>query len=176
MDAGHHALRFFLSGLWQHKGKFIATVTRRRIDRAAMEAKNIRQAAKRPASYEMPMRVVDFLQPIQIQQKHSEGPTGPQSALCLCIEHIQELAVICQAGKRIAGRQVTNLFEYVGAIQQSPTDEYEVTDDVQFLGEYERTVQKLDGFAGGQLRSMFNPRRGKSSGRKPNRSRNRRRL
>src|SRR5438445_998879 len=53
--------------------------------------------------------VVDPLQPVQIKQKYREGPSGTIGASDLCIEDFREPAVVGQASKRIAGRQVTEL-------------------------------------------------------------------
>ena len=53
--------------------------------------------------------VVDLLQPVQIKQKYREGPSGTIGASDLCIEDFREPAVVGQARKRIAGRQITEL-------------------------------------------------------------------
>ena len=45
VDAGEHTLRFFFARFRQHQGKFVSSVTRSGIDRAAVKPKNIGEAA-----------------------------------------------------------------------------------------------------------------------------------
>src|SRR5689334_21088915 len=68
VDTLSDAFGFFLLGFGQNQGKFIAAVAGGRINRAAVNAQSVRDAADRPAADKMTVRVVDFLQAIQIQE------------------------------------------------------------------------------------------------------------
>ena len=84
-DAAGDQIRFRFLRFRKHQRELIAAVSCRRIDRPTMDPQNIRQAAQCPAAYQVPVRIVDLLQPIEVQQQHRERPSIAVGALGLAL-------------------------------------------------------------------------------------------
>src|SRR5437667_896619 len=91
-------------------GKFVAAIARCDVNFAAIDAENVAQAAQSPAAYEMSMRVVDLLQPVQIEQEEREGPSRAVGSLDLSVERFEKAAIITQAREGIAHGHGAHVF------------------------------------------------------------------
>jgi len=90
--------------LRENEGEFIASVTRRGVNGAGMNAQNVRQAADGIGSDEMAIGVIDDLQPVQIEQHDGKRPLGAVVALDFRVEGVEKAAVVGKTGKRIRDR------------------------------------------------------------------------
>src|SRR6266849_6541793 len=91
-DASCH----FEIGLWKDNDELVASIARGRVNRTARGQKNLGETAECPAADEMPMRVVDSLQPIQIEHEDRAGTTCPIETLDTRSENLHEMPVIGQ--------------------------------------------------------------------------------
>src|SRR5262249_48321643 len=131
------AIRLALLRFRQDQRKFVATITGGRIDGAAMYAQNRGHAAESPAAHQVAVVVVNFFQPIQIQEQHSERPPGAIGALRLTLQHVQQTPVVRQARQRIADREMSHLLEKPSIVEQGATQSQRIAAYGQDLREDE---------------------------------------
>jgi hypothetical protein len=94
----------------ENEGEFIASVTRRSVNGAGMNAENVRQAADGVGSHEMAIGVIDNFQPVQIEQHDGKRPPGAVVAPDFRVEGVEKSAVVGKAGERIGDRQLAHVF------------------------------------------------------------------
>src|SRR5215469_10263230 len=158
-NAHGYALGLFLASFRENQSKFVAAVTGSSINRAAMKAQDVRNAAKSAAANEVAVGVVNRLQAIQVEKEHGKGTPGAQGAFGFRVQHIEQLAIVGKAGERVAGRKMPYLFERLGAVEQSAAKQDGIAQHVHRLRKNEGAVEKLDRLASGKLRSQVQPNR-----------------
>ena len=70
---------------------------------------NLAEPAKRPIARLMRKPVVDLLQSVEVKQSERELAAASLGSANFCVEHLEETAVIRQAGERIARRLMAQL-------------------------------------------------------------------
>jgi len=151
-DAIGDALGIFFFRFGKDESEFIATVAGGGVNGAAMNAESIRDAAESAAASEMTESVVDFFEAIEIEEQDGERPLGTIGALGFVFEDVEKLAVIGEAGERIANGQMANLFEEAGVVQKSAAESDGVTENGEALREHEGSVEQAFGLGRGNLR------------------------
>ena len=118
VDALRNAFGFFLFGFGKDEGKFVSAVTGGSVDRAAVDAESVRDAADGAAADEMAVGVVHFFEPVKVQQEECKGAGGTIGAFGLVFKDIEQAAIVGKAGERVADREMTDLFEKAGVVEE----------------------------------------------------------
>lgn len=134
-DAIRNTMGIVLLGFRENEGKFVSAVTRGGINGAAMNAKNISEAADGAAADKMAVVVIDFFQAIEVEKQDGEGPAGAVSSFRFVFEDIEKAAVVGKAGERIADGEMMNLFEELRVIEKRAAESDGVTQHHERLGE-----------------------------------------
>src|SRR5437016_5784217 len=151
-DAIRNTVRFVFLGFRNNEGEFVAAIASGGIDGAAMNAENIGEAANGAAANEMTVTIVYFLQFIEVQQQHGEGPAGAIGPLRLAFKDIEQAAVVGQTGERIADGKLVNLLEKPRIIEKCATQRDGIAQHHKRLGENEGSVEQARGLGGRKLR------------------------
>jgi hypothetical protein len=93
-DAAGDALGFLFLRLRKDESELIAAIARRSVNGAAMNAQELRSAAKGAASDQVTEGIVDLFQVIEIEEKHSKRPAIAIRALGFAFENIEQTPVI----------------------------------------------------------------------------------
>ena len=141
----------------ENEGEFVASVTRGGIDGTAVNAENIGEAADGAAAKEMAEVIVDFLQAVEVEKQHGEGPAGAIGAFRLVFKNIEKAAVVGQAGERIADGEMMDLFEEPRVIEKRAAQRDDIAQDHESLGENKGSVQQARGLSSGELSSNIQP-------------------
>jgi len=139
------------------QGKFVAAITGGGIDGAAVDAENVGEAANGVAANEMAVVVVDFLEAVEVEEKHRKGPAAAVGALGFVFEDVEQAAIIGEASERIAHGEMADLLEEAGVINQSAAQGDGVAQDGKGLGEDERRIQEPPRLRGGELCGHVQP-------------------
>src|SRR3989442_13389030 len=97
-------------GFREDDGKFVAAIARCDVNFAAIDAENVAQAAQSPAAHEMSMRVVDLLQPVQIEQEERKGSSGAVGPLDFGVERFEKAAIVSQTSEGVAHGHSAHFF------------------------------------------------------------------
>src|ERR1700683_4916462 len=97
-DAPGHLCRFLLARFREDENKFIAAVSRRRIDRAAILPQHEAQALDRVASGQMAILIVDPLQAIEVEEQKCKAAAGAARALNFAFQDFGHAEVIRESG------------------------------------------------------------------------------
>ena len=89
------------TGFWENKGKFIAAVACRSINRAAAIREGGAETFDGAAAGEVAETVVDFLQLVQIKKQDGKTAVRAARALDFSFEDFHEATMIREAGERI---------------------------------------------------------------------------
>src|SRR5690242_7960540 len=119
-DAIGNTMCFHFLRFRQNESELVAAVACRGVDCAAIDAENRGQAAKRAAADQMAELVIDFFQAVEIEQQNRKGPAGAVSTLGLILQNIEKVAIVCEAREGIADREMANLLEEPGVIEERP--------------------------------------------------------
>ena len=93
-DAVGHALGFIVQSFRQDESKFVAPIACSGVNGAAVDAQDVRKAIERVAANQMAVRVVDFLQAVEIEEQYGERPAIAIGALGFCFQDVQQAPVI----------------------------------------------------------------------------------
>src|SRR5208282_5180217 len=138
----------------------VTAVARGGIDGAAMNSQNSSQTAEGAASDKMAELVVDFLQAVEIEKQHGEGPAGAVRALGFVFQDVEQTAIVGEAGERVADGKMANLFEEPRIIEKRAAEREGVAADGEDLGEHKRRVEKPLRLARRDLSGEVHPSRG----------------
>src|SRR5258706_14879668 len=122
-----------------------------------MHSQNICQTAYGAAADQMSVTVINRLQAVEIQQQNRERTSGAARALHFRLHHIDQSAVVGQAGKRVGDGKVTNLVKKSRVIKQRSTQYQRVAADLQNLRQREGRVKQTLGLARGQVTRDIQP-------------------
>ena len=156
-DTIGYALRLILQRFRQNESEFIAAITRRRVDSAAVNAQDVREAIEGVAADEMSVGIVDFLKAIEIEQQNGERPSVAIGALSFRFEDIEQASVVGKTGERVADGEVANLLEEAGIIDQSAAKSDGVAGDGERLRQDEGRIEQTLRLRGGKLRGEVHP-------------------
>src|SRR5260370_35148372 len=119
-------MRIVLCRFGENEGEFVAAISRRGIDSAAMDAECIGEAADGAAAKEMAKVVVDFLQAIEVEKQHRERPAAAIGALGFVFKNVEKPAIVGKAGEGITDGQMVDLLEEARVIEKRPTQRDDV--------------------------------------------------
>jgi len=85
----------------KNEDEFVPPVTRSGVNGAAMNAKNVSQAADGFATHEMAVSVIDLFQTVQIEEHDGKRAGGAFVPLDFRVEGVEKPPVVGQAGERI---------------------------------------------------------------------------
>src|SRR6266403_5443995 len=94
----------------KNKHEFVPSVTRSGVNGAAMNAKNVSQAADGFAAHEMAIGVIDFFQAVQIEEHEGKRAGSAFVALDFGIEGVEKPPVVGEARERIRDGQMMHVF------------------------------------------------------------------
>src|SRR5712664_1730024 len=109
------------------------------------------------AANQVAVRVIDFLQAIEIEEQDGERPAITIGALGFRFQDVEQSAVVRQTGERVADGQVANLLEKARIVQQGTAEGYGVTSDRERLRENEWGIEHSLGLRGGELGAEIHP-------------------
>src|SRR5262249_18724705 len=115
-------------------------VTRGGINGAAVDAQRVADTADSATADEMAVRIVDFLQPIEIEQKQRERAPTAIGALGFIFQNIEQAAIVGEAREGMADGEVANLLEEASVVEQRATESNGVADDAESLREDEGCI------------------------------------
>src|SRR5215471_6661145 len=156
-DAGSHALGLILASLGKHDSEFVSAIACSRVDGAAMDAQDVGDAAESAAADEVAVGIVNSLEAVQIEQQHRKGTAGAQGALRFRVQNIKKFAVVGEAGQRVAGREVADLFENARAVEQRTRQQNNLAGHIHQLCECERAIEQSDGLTRSKLSRQVQP-------------------
>src|SRR5262249_53914963 len=90
--------------------KFVPAVASSHVDLAAVEAEDFGEANEGAAAYQMAVRVVDFLQSVHVEQQDRKGIARAVVALDFGVKGFDQMAIVGEAGERVAGGKVADVF------------------------------------------------------------------
>src|SRR5215467_3043837 len=99
-------------------GEFVAAVTRRCVNGAAVIAENLSQAHQRPAAREVPVAVVDLFEAVHVEKDHAEGSLRAARTIEFRFDDAQQTAIVGKAGERVADGERPHLIKEPGLIEQ----------------------------------------------------------
>src|SRR6267142_2179329 len=94
----------------KNKHEFVPSVTRSGVNSAAMNAKNVSQAADGFAAHEMAVSVIDLFQAVQIKEHDGKRAGGAFVPLDFGVEGIQKPPVVGETRERIGDGQMMHAF------------------------------------------------------------------
>src|SRR4029077_18301891 len=110
---------------------------------AEMLAKNFPNAHQRAAAGQMPILIVDNLEPVHVKKHDAEWALGAARTVQLRFENADETAVVRQAREWISHRHGAYLFEKASLLQQRAGKQDDVAQRLAHLREKKRAVEKL---------------------------------
>ena len=134
-DAVGNALGFFVRSFRQNKSEFVAAIARGGVDGAAMDAQDVPEAIEGVATDEVTVRVVDFLQAVEVEQENGERAAVAIGALGFRFENVEQAAIVSEAGERVADGEVAHLFEQARIVEKSAAESHGVAGDGECLRE-----------------------------------------
>ncbi len=120
-NAAGHAFRFCFFRLRQHKSKFVSAIAGGGVNRAAVNAQDVRNAAQSAAANQVAVGIVDFLKAVEIKKQNTKRPVAAVGAFSLAFEFVKKAAIVGQTGQRITDGEMVYLFEESRVIKQSAT-------------------------------------------------------
>src|SRR6267142_537401 len=94
----------------KHKHEFVPSVTRSGVNGAAMNPKNVSQAADGFASHQMAVSVIDLFQAVHIEEHDGKRARGAFVALDFGVEGVEKPPVVGEPGERIGDGQMMHAF------------------------------------------------------------------
>src|SRR6267142_2467720 len=94
----------------KHKHEFVPSVTRSGVNGAAMNPKNVSQAADGFASHQMAVSVIDLFQAVHIEEHDGKRAGGAFVALDFGVEGVEKPPVVGKARERIRDGQMMHAF------------------------------------------------------------------
>src|SRR5882762_3531427 len=109
------------------------------------------------AANQVAVRIVDFLQAVEIEEQYGERPATAIGALGFGFQNVQQTAVIGQTGERVADGEVADLLEETRIVQERAAEGYGVTGDREGLSENEWGIEHPLRLGGGELSPEIHP-------------------
>ncbi len=100
-DTVGNALGFIPQGFRQDESEFVTSITSGSVDRAAVDAQDMRKSIQRVTTDKVAVRVVDFLQPIKIKQQDGKGPSIAIRAFGFRFQDVEQAAIVSCAPRFI---------------------------------------------------------------------------
>src|SRR5262245_8428872 len=88
------------AGFGKHDGEFVAAVTCRCVDRAAVIAENLAEADQGAASCEMAVTIIDLLEAVHIEQDDTEWTLRAARTIEFRFDYAEQSAVIRETRER----------------------------------------------------------------------------
>src|SRR3954469_16986569 len=100
-DALGEMLRTFLAGLRQHDDELLAAVAGHLVDLANLFPDPVRDLDEHCVAHQVPMRVVDLLEAVEVQHQQRQRPAEARSTVDLACQRLLEEAVVAEPGQPV---------------------------------------------------------------------------
>ena len=106
------------AGIGQHQGELVAAEAGDDVRFAGADADDRRGLDQRRAAGQMPVRVVDPLEPVEIDEQQRQRPAAARGALGFPAQHLRQIPRVVELGQVVGDRQRLGPLHPQGVIER----------------------------------------------------------